>query len=253
MKWMNARKTLIAAALIGAGAVAGTGVADPQHGGYGPGYGMGSGMMGGYGPQGGYGPAGGYGPGYGMGPGMMGGYGPGQGGGYGPGYGMGPGMMGPGYGGYGMGPGMMGGMMGPGMMGGYGPGYGMMGPGGGYGPGYGMMGPGGGYGPGYGMLGQLNLSSEQVSKINAIHEDLAKKQWDYAGRMREEAIKLQGLITAEKRDRGAINNQYRKLQDVRQQRFQARLEAQEKIDGVLTKEQKAQLRRFALGWGQPAE
>ena len=182
MKWMNARKTLVAAALISAAVIAGTAVADPQHGGYGPGYGMG-----------------------------------------------------------------------PGMMGGYGPGYGMMGPGGGYGPGYGMMGPGGGYGPGYGMLGQLNLSSEQLSKINAIHEDLAKKQWDYAGRMREEAIKLQGLMTAEKRDRGAINNQYKKLQDVRQQRFQARLEAQEKIDGVLTKEQKAQLRRFAPGWGQPAE
>jgi Spy/CpxP family protein refolding chaperone len=129
--------------------------------------------------------------------------------------------------------------MGPGMMGGYGPGHG--------------MGPGGGYGPGGGLLGQLNLTSEQWKTINAIHEDLAKKQWDFAAKMRDEAIKLRGLMSSEKRDRGAINNQYKKLQDVRQQRFQARLDAHEKIDGVLTKEQKAQLRRFAPGWGQSPE
>ena len=154
------------------------------------------------------------------------GYGPGMMGGYGPGYGMGPGMMG-GYGpSYGMG---------PGMMGGYGPGYGM-GPGGGYGRG--MM---GGYGPGYGMLGQLNLTPEQWSKVNAINEEFGKKQWDLAGKMREESFKLRELMTSEKRDRNAINSQYKKLQDIRQQRFQARLDQQEKIDGVLTKEQKVQL------------
>ena len=134
--------------------------------------------------------------------------------------------------------------------GGYGPGYGM-GPGmmGGYGPGYGM-GPGmmGGYAPGHGMLGQLNLSPEQWSKINAIHQDLAKQQWDLAGKMQQEAFKLRGLMNADNRDRNAINEQYRKLQDTRQQRFQARLDAQEKIDSVLTAEQKNQLQRFGPRW-----
>jgi len=239
---MNAtklRRTLLSLALAGVTVMSANALADPPQGGYGPGYGMGPGMMGGYGPQGGYGPggggpgAGGYGPGYGMGPGMM--------GGYGPGYGMGPGMMG-GYGpGYGMG---------PGMMGGYGPGYGM-GPGmmGGYGPGYGM-GPGmmGGYGPGYGMLGQLNLTPEQWSKISGIHQDFGKKQWDLAGKMQQEAFKLRELMTADKRDRNAINEQYKKLQDIRQQRFQARLDAQEKVDSVLTTEQKDQLRQFGPRW-----
>lgn len=152
-----------------------------------------------------------------MGPGMMGGYGPGPGGGYGPGYGMGPGMMGPG---------MMGGMMGPGMIGG---------------------------GMGYGLLYQLNLSPEQWGKINAIHEDLAKKNWEIAGKLREEAFKLRGLMAAEKRDRSAITNQYRKLQELRLQGFQARLDAQERIEGVLTKEQKEQLRRFAPWWAQHME
>lgn len=209
MKPTNFRKTLIAAALIGATALGTAAAADPPQGTYGPGYGMG--------------------------PGMMGGYGPGPGSGYGPGSGMGPGMMG--GGGYGMGPGMMGGMMGPGMMGGYGPGYGM-GPGmmGGYGPGYGM---------GYGMPYQLNLTPEQQNKLNALHEDLAKKNWDLAGKMHEESYKLRNLMGAEKPDRAAITNQYKKLQELRQQRFTARLDAQEKIDGVFTKEQKQQLRRFA--------
>ena len=228
MKRMNLRKTLIAAALIGATALGTTALVNAQQGGYGPGQGMGPGMMG-PGMMGGYGPGsgGGYGPGYGMGPGMMGGYGPGPGGGYGPGYGMGPGMMGPGMMGGGMmGPGMMGGGMGPGMMGG---------------------------GMGYGMLYQLNLSPDQWNKVNAIHEDLAKKNWDLAGKTQEEAFKLRNLMAAEKRDRSAITGQYKKLQDLRLQGFQARLDAQERIDGALTKEQKGQLRRFAPWWGQDVE
>ena len=234
MKRMNLRKTLIAAALIGATALGTTALVNAQQGGYGPGQGMGPGMMG-PGMMGGYGPGagGGYGPGYGMGPGMMGpgmmgGYGPGQGGGYGPGYGMGPGMMGPGM--------MGGGMMGPGMMGGYGMGPGMM-----------------GGGMGYGMLYQLNLTPEQWNKVNAIQQEVVKKNWDLAGKMQEEGFKLRNLMAAEKRDRSVITGQYKKLQDLRLQGFQARLEAQEKIDATLTKEQKGQIRRFAPWWGQDVE
>ena len=208
MKRMIFRKTLIAAALVGATALGTTALA--QQGGYGPGWGMGPGMMGGM-----------------MGPGMMGGYGAGPGAGYGPGYGMGPGMMGGG---------MMGGMMGPGMTGGHGPGYGM---------GPGMMGGGMMGGMGYGMLYQLNLSPDQWNKVNAIHEDLAKKQWDLMGKSREEAFKLRKLLATEKRDRTAITNQYKTLQEMRLESFQARLDTREKLDGVLTKEQKEQLRRFA--------
>ena len=203
MNRMNLRKTLIAAALIGATVLGTAALVNAQQGGYGQGYGMGPGMMG---------------------PGMM--------GGYGPGYGMGPGVMGPGmmggYGqGYGMGPGMLGGMMGPGMM--------------------------GGGGMDYGMLYQLNLSSDQWSKVNAIHEDLAKKVWELGGKAQEEAFKLRNLMSTENRDRHAISNQYKKLQEVRLQSFQTRLDARERIDAVLTKEQKGQLRRFAPWWGQEVE
>jgi Spy/CpxP family protein refolding chaperone len=166
------------------------------------------------------------GPGMGMGPGMMGGYGPGPRGGYGPdgGYGMG------------MGPGMMGGMMGPGMMGGYRPGMGT---------GPGMM--------GYGPLGALNLTDDQRKKIEGIHEEVRRKQWDLMGKMMEERQKLAALFWAEKRDNKAIQEQYKKLQDLRQQHLQLRLEAHDKLEGVLTKEQKEQLKRFGPWWAQDIE
>ncbi len=173
-------------------------------------------------PQGsGYGPGmmGGYGPGGHMGPGMMGGYGYGPGqrgdddrrqGGYGPGYGMGPGMMG--------------GMMGPGMMGGYGMGLGM--------------------GMGYGMLSQFNLTEDQWNKIEQIQEETRKKNWDLMGKMQEESYELRKLLSAPQRDRQAISAQYRKLSELRQQRFEQAMDAREKIEGVLTKEQREQLQRY---------
>ncbi|MFZ5556616.1 MAG: Spy/CpxP family protein refolding chaperone [Pseudomonadota bacterium] len=152
-----------------------------------------------------------------------------------PGQGMGPGMMGPGMMGPGMmGPGMMGGgMMGPGMMGG-----GMMGPG--------MMGGG----MGYGMLSQLNLSPDQWNKVEEIQEETRKRNWDLMGKMQDESYKLRRLLSAPQRDRKAIAEQYRKLSELRQQGFEARLEAHDKLEGVLTKEQREQLRQFAPWWGQ---
>jgi Spy/CpxP family protein refolding chaperone len=213
MKRTTLRKTLIAAALVGATALGASALAH------------------------------GYGPGWGMGPGMMGGYGPGTGGGYGPGYGMGPGMMG-GYGGYGMG---------PGMMGGYGPGYGM-GPGmmGGYGPGYGM-GPGmmWGYGPGYGTGSgpALNLSDEQRSKIDKIQEDTSRKQWELMSKMQEEQGHLNELFYSDKRDDAAISKTYKKVSELRQQMFDNSLAARKQVDGVLTKEQREQLRHSRYGMG----
>ena len=76
---------------------------------------------------------------------------------------------------------------------------------------------------------------------------------ELAGKMREEAFKLRNLMTAEKRDRAAVTNQYKKLQEMRLQTFQARIDAHEKFDSVLSKEQKEQLRRFAPWWGQDVE
>lgn len=215
-------------ALTAAAAIAGTALAQaPQGPGTGPGMmgpGGGPGMMGGYGPGGrggGPGAQGGYGPGYGMGPGMM--------GGYGPGYGMGPGMMmggmmGPGYG---MGPGMMGGYgMGPGMMGGYGIGHGMMG----------------------GGLASLDLSDAQRSQVNQIMDDVRRKNWELLGKTQDEMAKLRDAYASGKPDRTAILGAYRRISDLRLQRIENGLDAREKLEGVLTKEQRDQLRRWGP-WG----
>ena len=108
--------------------------------------------------------------------------------------------------------------MGPGSGYGYGPGYGYgMGPWmmGGYGRGYGM-GPWmmGGYGYGYNAL---DLSDAQRQKIEKIQEEAWNSQWEVMNKMHE-----------------AISQTW--------------VEAQKKIDAVLTKKQREQLKR---GWGAP--
>jgi Spy/CpxP family protein refolding chaperone len=167
--------------------------------------------------QGGPGMMGGNGPGCGMGPGMM--------GGYGPGYGMAPGMMG----GYGPGCGM-----GHGMMGGYGPG--------GYGMGPGMM---GGYGPeGY---NPLKLSDEQRTKVADIQHDVWRKQWALMSSMHELRFRSQG---AEAPNDAEARKIYQASADLRKQMFENSLDARKRIDAVLTKEQREQLRRGWRGdWG----
>ncbi len=158
--------------------------------------------------------------GYRMGPGMM-GYGPGYGPGGGYGYRMGPGMMG-GYGpGYGMG---------PGMMGGYGRGYGM---------GLGMMGD---------PLGALDLTDAQRAQINKIQDETRRKNWDVLGKMQDERAKLRDAYASGTADRAAILDAYKRIGDLRLQRIENGLDARERIEGVLTKEQREQLRRWGPWW-----
>jgi Spy/CpxP family protein refolding chaperone len=159
------------------------------------------------------------GPGYGMGPGH--GMGPGARGGYGPGAGMGAGMMG------GMGPGMMGGGMGPGMTGGMGSG---------------MMGGG----MGFMALRYLDLNDQQRAQANRIHDDLRRKNWDLLGRTQDETAKLRDLYSAEKFDRAAVTAAYKRLGELRQARIENSLEAHEKLDAILTPEQRKALRRWAI-------
>ena len=143
-----------------------------------------------------------------------------QRGGYGPGYGMGPGMMG-GYGpGYGMG---------PGMMGGYGPGYGMD---------SGMMGNWSG----------LNLSPSQLEQWDKIHDKLQEKHRKLMSQMWEEQARLADLYNAEKRDAAVIGKAHDKLAKLQREAIEARIDAENKFYELLTKEQKAQVRR-GYGWG----
>jgi len=184
-------------------------------------------------------PSRGDGPPPGYGPGMMGGYGPGMMRGYGPGYGQGygPGMMGgygPGYG-QGYGPGMMGGYGRGGMMGGYGYGGGMMG---GYGSG--MM--------GLGALQALDLNEQQLGKITQIQDETRRKNWSVMGKLMDEQAHMRDLFLADKRDPAAIGKQAMKIADLRRQMLEASVDARNRAEALLTKEQKDQLRSWHRGW-----
>jgi len=140
-------------------------------------------------------------------------------------YGMGPGMMG----GYGMGPGMMGGYgMGPGMMGGYGMGPGMM---------------------GLGNYRGLDLSADQKSKISQIQQEVRKKHWALMGQMMDAQYKLQELYDADKQDSAAINKQYKEIEDLRRQMVDSSVDAHNRINGMLTKEQREKLEERNRSYG----
>jgi Spy/CpxP family protein refolding chaperone len=122
--------------------------------------------------------------------------------------------------GYGMGPGMMGG----------GPGYGM-----GSGMGPGMM--GGGYGPGYAAL---NLSDEQRKKIDAIQEEMWRKQGELMGAMHAQSYRMHDFGKA---DDAAARKAFDEMAVAHKQMFETRLAARKRIDAVLTPEQRKQLGR----------
>jgi len=156
-----------------------------------------------------------------------------------PGGGMpGGGMMGGGMPGGGM---MGGGMMGGGMMGGGMMGGGMMGGG--------MM--GGGHGAhacreltmmGSRLLHTLDLNDQQIAKINQIRDEVRRKNWNTQGKLIDEQARMRDLLLADKRDPSAIGQQAMKIADLRRQLLEARIDAYNRIETVLTKEQKEQLR-----------
>ncbi|HUX90668.1 MAG TPA: periplasmic heavy metal sensor [Gallionellaceae bacterium] len=153
-----------------------------------------------------------------------------------PPYYMGPGMMG---GGYGMGPGMMwdgnpmGRHMGPGMMGGYG--YGGMGPG--------MM------GGRMGLFEALDLTDEQQAKINKIQDETRKTNWALMGEIMDQQSELRDLYAAPKQDSAAIDKAYKKLGQMQQKMYDTGVEAQKRMEAILTKEQQEKLRKYSRrGW-----
>jgi len=122
--------------------------------------------------------------------------------------------------------------MGPGMMGGYGPGYGM----------------------GTGMIGWrnyrgLDLSEDQKSKITPIQKEMRAKQWPLMGEMMDAQDKLQELYDTDKQDSAAINKQYKVIEDLRRQMVDNSVDAHNRINSILTKEQREKLREHDRGYG----
>jgi Spy/CpxP family protein refolding chaperone len=148
---------------------------------------------------------------------------------------------------------------GPTMMGG----SGAAGPGYGWGPGYrggfGMMGgPGMGAGMmGYGMgfvgprtLAALDLSEAQRKQIVSVQDEARKKNWTAMGAMQDEMVKVRDAFwVGEKRDRAAILAGNKRMFEIRQQMLENSLDVADRIEQILTPQQRAQLKKQSgAGW-----
>jgi Spy/CpxP family protein refolding chaperone len=145
----------------------------------------------------------------------------------------GPGMMGgggPGPGGYGWGPGMMGGggWMGPGMMGGGGMGPGMMG------------------GWGGGGLADLDLGKEQRDKIAEIQGEVRSRHWALMRDMQQQEWHMADAWRDGGFDEQAARKAFDAMTAQRRAMFDLMVDAQKRIDAVLTPAQRDQLKRR---WG----
>jgi len=100
-------------------------------------------------------------------------------------------------------------------------------------------------GPGMmgGALWSLDLSDAQRSQVNKIQDEVRRKNWDVLGKMQDEMAKLRDAYASGKSERAAILGAYKRIGDLRLQRIENTLDASEKLEGVLTKEQREQLRQ----------
>lgn len=67
-------------------------------------------------------------------------------------------------------------------------------------------------------------------------------------RMQGEYATLRGLYAADKRDPAAIGIQYKKISDLRRQMVELSVDASNRMEAELTKEQKERLRSYGPGW-----
>ena len=126
-----------------------------------------------------------------------------------------------------------------------------------------QMGPGTGHGMmdrpgmGQGMMGRhgmmegrilaaieaLDLSEEQRGKVTEIRRDLQRKRHALMGSVHELRWQAEDAAKSAEFDEVAARKRYDARAAVRKQMFEAHLDARKRIDAVLTKEQRAQLRK----------
>jgi len=70
------------------------------------------------------------------------------------------------------------------------------------------------------------------------------------GQLRSEQFKLRRMYNADKVDTKAVGEQQKKVDDLRRQMLQSRLEARSQIEAVLTPEQRKQMRQSGPWWMQ---
>jgi len=107
---------------------------------------------------------------------------------------------------------------------------------------------------GPGMMGwrnyrELNLGADQKSKISQIRQEMRTKQWAIMGEIMDAQDNLQDLYDVDKQDGAAINKQYKEIEDLRRQMVDNSVDAHNRINGILTKEQREKSRESGRGYG----
>ena len=120
-----------------------------------------------------------------------------------------------------------------------------------------MMGGGmmGGGGMGFGRaLWSLDLDAGQRKEVLKVQDELRRKNWEVAGKMQDEMAKLRDAYWAsEKLDRPATLAAYKRINELRQQRLQNSLDAVDKLDKILTAEQREQIKRWGPWWSDEVQ
>lgn len=90
----------------------------------------------------------------------------------------------------------------------------------------------------------LDLNDEQRSKINKLSDELKHNNWATKGLIMDESAKLRDLYAADKRDPSAIGKEYQKIFDLQRQMIEATITTQNRIEELLTPDQRAQLKKM---------
>ena len=96
------------------------------------------------------------------------------------------------------------------------------------------------------MVMSLDLNDGQRSKINKISDELKHDNWATKGLIMDESAKLRDLYEADKRDPAAIGKEYQKIFDLQRQMIEATVTAQNRIEELLTPDQRTQLKKMHL-------
>jgi Spy/CpxP family protein refolding chaperone len=96
------------------------------------------------------------------------------------------------------------------------------------------------------VLGALTLTKEQQSKINKLSDSLKHNNWVTQGLINDETAILRDLYEADQRDPVAIGKEYQKVFDLKRQMIEAYLDTQNRIEDVLTPDQRAQIKEERL-------
>jgi Spy/CpxP family protein refolding chaperone len=89
----------------------------------------------------------------------------------------------------------------------------------------------------------LDLTDEQDSRIDKIHDDVHHRHRALMPQLWEAQDRLRNLYDADDRDAAAIGKAYTQVSDVQRQMLESRVQAEKQMEAVLTPEQRAQLHR----------